>query len=57
MGTEKIRFLYLSIKGICGGKAKLYIGHAQLLFAVGMGSGRLDLFRAVTASQTTTGDF
>lgn len=32
-------------------QAQLYIGQAQPLLAVGMGSGRLDLVRAVGASQ------
>jgi hypothetical protein len=38
-------------------QAKLYVGHAQLLLAVGMGSGRLDLSWAVGASQSPLGDF
>jgi hypothetical protein len=38
-------------------QAKLYVGHARLLLAVGMGSGRLDIPWAVGASQSKVGDF
>jgi hypothetical protein len=38
-------------------QAKGYVGHAQLLLAVGMGSGRLNLSWAVGASQSPLGDF